>query len=108
MAELRLTCFGDFQAALAAKALTDFQTDKIRALLAYLILENRIHTRNELAEFLWPGYGEESARHSLRQSLYQLRQLLHDAEADPPWLLADRQSVRINPAAPIHVDVLTF
>ena len=102
MAELRLTCFGHFQVTLDGTALTDFQTDKTRALLAYLTLETQVHQRSELAQLLWPGYSEESARNSLRQSLFQLRQLLHDAEADPPWLLLTRQTVQINPAAPIR------
>ena len=112
MAELLLTCLGDFQVTLAGTALTLFPTDKTRALLAYLTIEGRVHQRSELASLLWPGYSEESARNSLRQSLHQLRLLLHDAEAGrlwgAPWLLLARQTVQINPAARISVDVTTF
>ena len=66
MAELLLTCLGDFQVTLADAPLTAFPTDKVRALLVYLVVEGRVHQRTELTQFLWPGYQEESARHSLR------------------------------------------
>ena len=108
MAELQITCLGDFRVTLDETALTVFPTGKSRALLAYLFIEGRLHQRSELAQFLWPGYGEESARNSLRQTLHQLRQLLQDAEADPPWFLLTRQTVQINPAARVRNDVMTF
>jgi predicted ATPase/DNA-binding SARP family transcriptional activator len=116
MAQLLLTCLGDFQVTLARAPLTAFPTDKVQALLVYLVVEGQEHLRAELAQFLWPGYREESARHSLRQSLHRLRQLLPDAEVAPsghppggaPWLLLTRQTVQINPAALVSSDVATF
>ncbi len=108
MVELQIACLGELQVARAGAVLTLFHTDKNRALLSYLALEPRVHTRAELAQLLWPGYSDESARSSLRQALHQLRQTLGDASAFPPWLLLTRQTVQLNPDAPIHVDVLTF
>jgi DNA-binding SARP family transcriptional activator len=108
MSELRITCLGRFQVTLAESGGVVFPTDKTRALLVYLALEGQVHQRTELAQFLWPGYSEESARNNLRQSLHQLRHLLHDAEAEPPWLLLTRHTAQINPAASIRVDVATF
>ncbi|MEZ4713430.1 MAG: BTAD domain-containing putative transcriptional regulator [Caldilineaceae bacterium] len=108
MAALQIVCFGDFQVTLAGTALSAFQTEKVRALLAYLAVEGRLHQRSELAQFLWAGYSDESARNSLRQAIHQLRQLLATDEAQPPWLLVTRQSVQLNPDAPIAVDVATF
>ena len=107
MADLQIACLGELQVTLAGALLTLFQTDKNRALLLYLALEARAHPRAELAQFLWPGYSDESARSSLRQALYQLRQTLADP-ADTPWFLLTRQTVQINPDAPIGVDALTF
>src|SRR5215213_1307148 len=107
MAEVQITCLGNFQVSLAGTVLTAFQTDKTRALFVYLALEGRVHQRTELAQFLWPGYGADSARNSLRQVLHQLRQLLPDTEG-APWFLLTRQTVQINPDAPIQVDVRTF
>jgi len=108
MAQLDLTCFGDFQVALTSAPLTPFQTDKVRALLIYLAVEGQPHSRRALAQLLWHGYSEESANNSLRQTLHRLRQLLGDAKADPPWLLITRQTVQLNPAASVRVDVTTF
>src|SRR6476620_8345533 len=104
MAEWQIVCLGEFQVMLAGRALAVFQTDKTRALLAYLAIEGQAHQRSALAQLLWPGYSDESARHSLRQALFQLRQLLPDAEA-APWLLLARQTVQLNPAAAMRVDV---
>ncbi|MFN8491603.1 MAG: BTAD domain-containing putative transcriptional regulator [Caldilineaceae bacterium] len=108
MAELQIACFGGLQVTFAQIALTTFPTDKARALLAYLANEGQVHQRTELAQFLWSGYSAESARNNLRQTLHHLRQLLRDDEAEPPWLLLTRQTVQLNPAARIRVDVQRF
>jgi predicted ATPase/DNA-binding SARP family transcriptional activator len=108
MSQVRLTCFGDFQVTMAGAPLTAFQTEKVRALLVYLAVEGHPHRRTELAQFLWPGYGEESANNSLRQTLHRLRHLLHDTTSDPPWLLITRQTVQFNPAASLQVDATRF
>lgn len=108
MPQLQLTCLGDFQVTLGGAPLTAFQTDKMRALLVYLVLEREPHLRSELARLLWPGYREESARNSFRQYLHQLRHLLRNDESDPPWLLVTRQRVQCNPAAAVDVDVTRF
>ena len=107
MTQLRLTCLGACEIVLAGEPLTAFATDKVRALLVYLVLEQRAHERSQLAQFLWPGYGEESARQSLRQALYRLRQLLPDSAATA-WVLNTRQTVQFDPAALVQVDVITF
>lgn len=107
MTQLQLTCLGACEIVLAGEPLTAFATDKVRALLVYLVLEQRAHERSQLAQFLWPGYGEESARQSLRQALYRLRQLLPGSAATP-WILNNRQTVQFDPAAPVQVDVITF
>src|SRR5262245_2203349 len=112
MTQLLLTCLGDFQVTLDGAPLSAFQTDKVRALLVYLVVEGQVQQRAELAQFLWRGYSAESARHSLRQSLHYLRQLLPEAEGGSPlgapWLLLTRQTVQLNPAAAVSADVATF
>ena len=112
MVSLQLTCLGDAAVTLANEPLTGFQTDKMRALLIYLALEGQSHQRAALAHLLWPGYSDESARHSLRQYLHRLRVLLRDDEPTttgrPPWLLVTRQTVQFNPAAPLRLDVARF
>lgn len=108
MTTLQITCLGDFQVTIAGTPVMTFRTEKDRALLVYLAVEQRPHQRTELAQFLWPGYSEGSARNSLRQSLHHLRQLLPDLEPALPWLLITRQTVQINPAATIQIDVTAF
>lgn len=49
---------------------------KARALLYYLAATARPHTRDHLAALLWGESPESNARHSLRSSLYHMRQAL--------------------------------
>jgi WD40 repeat protein/predicted ATPase/DNA-binding SARP family transcriptional activator len=104
---LRLTCLGEFQITLDGEPFTAIPTDKVRALLVYLAVEGRVYVRADLVQLFWPGYTAESANNNLRQSLHRLRNMLPPAE-ETPWLLTTRQTVQINPAAPISIDVTTF
>ena len=77
MSSLRLQLFGPFQVWRDGTLITDFRSDKVRALLAYLVIEReRAVTRTELIALLWPGYASQSARSSLRVALSNLRQIL--------------------------------
>jgi DNA-binding SARP family transcriptional activator len=49
---------------------------KARALFYYLAASGRSHTRDHLATLLWSESAESNARHSLRSSLYHIRQVL--------------------------------
>src|SRR5438034_997054 len=78
-----------------------FQTQKTGLLLAYLALYlERSHTRETLIEALWPEVDPAAGRNRLKQALASLRRQL-----EPPGplagnvLLADRFSLRLNPAA---------
>ena len=55
---------------------------KAKALLYYLAGTGRSHTRDHLATLLWSESPESNARHSLRSSLYHIRQALHTKGAD--------------------------
>jgi len=46
MEQLQFTCFGTFQVVLNGAPLTTFQTDKVRALLVYLAVEQQAHQRS--------------------------------------------------------------
>ncbi len=106
---LTLAFLGQFQVSLDGRPVTAFETDKARALLAYLAMETgRAHTRSALAGLLWPGYTEASARTSLRHVLHKLRQTIDDATNTPPFLLITRQTIGFNPAAAHTLDVTRF
>ncbi|MDI9550074.1 MAG: BTAD domain-containing putative transcriptional regulator [Chloroflexota bacterium] len=109
MARLALFLLGRFDATLDSQTVTAFKTDKVRALLAYLAVENdRAHRRDALATLLWPDGSDEAARANLRQSLCRLRDALRENEQATPLLLATTETIQLNPAGDYWVDVLEF
>ncbi|HEY3230348.1 MAG TPA: BTAD domain-containing putative transcriptional regulator [Roseiflexaceae bacterium] len=108
MARLTLSLLGPLQVRLDDQPVTGLAYAKVRALLAYLAVEARPHGRDALAEFLWPGQSTAAARRSLRVALTTLRQALGDPTAPIPFLIGTRESVQINPASAIALDVTTF
>ncbi len=106
MASLELRLLGRFEARLTSGPAIDLPTKKTQLLLAYLALPpGKKHPRHKLAALLWSDRGDEQARHSLRDALSALRKALGDVE--PPPLVADRDTVSLNPAA-VEVDAMTF
>ena len=73
---------------------------KVLALLAYLVLEEGPHSREELAGLLWGESPEPEARASLRQALKHLRDGLGEI------VRSDRAVVEL--AQPIQCDVRDF
>lgn len=75
-------------------------------LLARLALPlGRSHDRKRLTELLWPDRGESQSLASLRQSLWTLRRAVGDV--DPPPIVADRTSIRMDPAC-VEIDTIVF
>jgi predicted ATPase/DNA-binding SARP family transcriptional activator/Tfp pilus assembly protein PilF len=109
MARLFLLLFDHFQASLDGETITRFESNKVRALLAYLALEKtRIHSRDELAGLFWPDQSNRKARNNLRQALSNLRQAIADQSASPPFLLISQYSIQFNSASAHHIDVAKF
>jgi DNA-binding SARP family transcriptional activator/predicted ATPase len=69
---------------------------KARALLCYLAATGHAHTRDHLAALLWSDALEKNARHSLRSTLYHLRQALQARGAEAA-LLGDGELVSLQP-----------
>jgi predicted ATPase/DNA-binding SARP family transcriptional activator len=78
-------------------------TRKTQSLLAYLALHPWEHSREKLAALFWGDSTDEEARHSLRMALSTLRGQLGD-----DLLLADRETVQLNPANGAWVDAVEF
>ena len=77
MSVLKLHLLGPFHVVYKGETITDFRTDKARALLAYLALAaDRPHRREALATLFWPEASPEMARRNLRVSLHRLRDAL--------------------------------
>jgi DNA-binding SARP family transcriptional activator len=100
---------GSFEAMLGDRPLTAFSSDKVRALLAYLAVEdNRPHRREALAGLLWPDRPDSVARTYLRNALVSLRTVIGDREAAPPFLLVTRETIQFNQASDHWLDVTAF
>lgn len=109
MTQLDLRFFGSVQVAVDGETAVDFDYSKMKALLAYLVVEaNSLHRREAVAELLWPGKPDKVARNSLRQALAKLRRAIHDQEAKPPFLLIARDTIRFNPNSHYQLDVAAF
>ncbi len=96
---LTLNLLGTFQAAVDERPFHTFRTQKIEALLAYLVVENdRPHRRDALATLLWPDSDDKTARKNLRLSYYRLRQALDEAVDYPlsnDLFVSDSQSIQL-------------
>src|SRR5207247_735849 len=73
--QLTIRLLGVPEAWIAGVPLT-LHHQKARALFYYLAASGRSHTRDHLATLLWSESAESNARHSLRSSLYHIRQVL--------------------------------
>ena len=81
--------------------LTRLRTRKMLALLAYLAVEPGPHTREELAELLWPSVSGQS-RASLRLALHHIQGQLRDAAL----LHVTHDTVELPRQPDVWVDVL--
>jgi DNA-binding SARP family transcriptional activator len=109
MRHIAIRLLGPFEVTIDGELVTRFEYAKVRALLAYLAVEShRPHSRAHLAALLWPDQSDRTARGSLSQALTTLRHALGDRTGDRPVLLADAQSVQLDPGAAIEVDVAQF
>ena len=109
MPQLSLSLLGSFQVTLDEQPVTDFKSNKVRALLAYLVVEvDRPHRREVLAGLLWPDWPDREALSNLRYALSNLRRVIGDRQATPPFLLISRDTLQFNPTSHYHLDVTTF
>ena len=95
MAHLSIYSLGPFRVMLDGDLVTEFESNKVRALLFYLAVESdHPHSREALAGFLWPNQPERTARHNLRQTLSNLRQAIRDHSAKLPFLKITRLALQ--------------
>lgn len=110
MAKLVVRLLGGFHVELDGRAIHRFESDKCRALLAYLVVEaGRPHRRETLSGLLWPDRPDAVARANLRQALSALRRALtvsaapKDAAAN--FLFVTPTDVQFNTASDTTLDV---
>jgi DNA-binding SARP family transcriptional activator/predicted ATPase len=96
IAHLAVRLLGPLQVTLDGEPITGLESDKVRALLAYLAVEREHpHRREKLAGLLWPELPEQSARTNLRVALSNLRHCIGDQKASPPFLDITRQTIQL-------------
>ncbi len=115
MTHLFIHLLGPFEANLNGVPLTQFRSDKVRALLAYLCVESDgAHRREKLAGLLWPDFPETRARTNLRRTLSDLRDVIDDrlepgnALPSANLLRITRQTIQFNLDSEAWVDVQTI
>ena len=100
--KLDLTLFGAPRIAHAGVPINGFISRKVQALLIYLALSGRPHSRINLATLLWGDRKESAARGNLRKALSNLRHLAGD------YFIIDRQQVAFRREIEHRIDVVEF
>ncbi|HEX6304548.1 MAG TPA: BTAD domain-containing putative transcriptional regulator [Anaerolineales bacterium] len=109
MSHLAISLLGTFRAILDGVPLVDFETNKVRALLAFLMVEaDRPHRRETLAALLWSDLPPAAARNNLRQTLYRLRQVIGDEAAEPHFLSVTVNEIQFNTNSDHWLDIAAF
>ena len=107
MTSLSISLLGTFRVTRNGSVVTGIESDKGRALLAYLATESRqAHRREALAALLWPDADQNKASQNIRRAIYNLRQALEGESGEGSVLLVSRQDVQFNSAAGHQVDVI--
>ncbi|MCC5809230.1 MAG: alpha/beta fold hydrolase [Ectothiorhodospiraceae bacterium] len=99
---IEISLFGYPRVVRAGRAL-DIGLRKALALLAYLGVTGGFHSRDMLAELLWPDSPEGEGRARLRRTLYRLQKLLGDGV-----LLVTPDTVGLHGDAIGSVDVMRY
>ena len=101
MAHLSLSLLGPFQVTLHGQPVTGFESNRVRALLAYLAVEaDHPHSRDRLAGLLWPEQPDQTAHGNLRQALANLLRAIGDHAALHPFLHIARDHVQFGSCSP--------
>lgn len=109
MTPLHINLLGPFRITNNGSPVTGIESQRGRALLAYLAVEGgKPHRREKLAAFLWPEASQGSASQNFRRALYNLRQALeNNSEGEEgSVLLVSRREVQFNNAAGHQVDAV--
>lgn len=99
---LNLSLLGPVEIELNGEPVTKLRSSKTMALLAYLAVNPRPHTRHALANLLWGETSEEQAKNSLRVTLNNLNKLF------PDYFKANRLTVAFDAKQPYQLDVDAF
>lgn len=100
MSKLQVKLFGDFRVRLDEIAITEFESNRARALLAYIALHaDRPHRRDTLATLLWDVDAGDRGLTNLRSTLRRVQNALQPNSHAVPFLQVNRNSVQFEVAS---------
>ncbi|KAA3660635.1 MAG: hypothetical protein DWQ04_18850 [Chloroflexi bacterium] len=99
---LKMSLLGPLQLTLDDEPLHNLVSAKGQALLCYLAVNGRSHSRQAIAGLLWGDLPEADARRNLRGVLMKLRQVV------APYLEITHQAIAFNDQSPHWLDVQAF
>jgi DNA-binding SARP family transcriptional activator/predicted ATPase len=103
---IRIELLGKLRFTFGQNPVTSVNTNRMRSLLAYLVLNREAaQSREHLAYLLWPESVDTQARTNLRQLLHNLRRAL---PVECSLLVSDNHSVRWLPDDSCAIDVAEF
>ena len=109
MPRLALSFLGTFEVRLDGEPIKEFESSKVRALLAYLVMEaDKPHSRERLAGMFWGESTDETAGKNLRQALSNLRNAIQDDRTDRPLLAVTPASIQSNLDSDLWLDAREF
>lgn len=106
MTPTRIELLGKLRLTFGQQVITSINTNRMRSLLAYLVLNTgSAQSREHLAYLLWPESGDAQARTNLRQLLHNLRRAL---PVECSLLVSDNRTVQWLRDSSCAIDVLEF
>jgi DNA-binding SARP family transcriptional activator/pimeloyl-ACP methyl ester carboxylesterase len=102
MGQTKLCLFGSPRLEQAGQVI-DISLRKALALLVYLAVTRRAHSRDALATLLWPDSDQRRARANLRRTLHRLNRAL-----GPGILEATSEAIGLAPEADLWLDIEAF
>lgn len=111
---IEIFLLGYFQVRKDGSLLSGFESNKVRALLSYLAIENnQVHPRESLAELLWPDHPDGFALTNLRWVVHNLREVLVDqnpgsGNSPAAFLDVQRDYIQLNLTSEIWIDAIHF
>ncbi|HEY9659719.1 MAG TPA: BTAD domain-containing putative transcriptional regulator, partial [Allocoleopsis sp.] len=99
MKTLTLELLGSPQIYLDGHSITPLISRKAQALLIYVAVTGKLHSREALAELFWQNMSSIQAMKNLRTALPSLRQIVGS------HLIITRQTIRFNRQSPYHLDL---
>ena len=109
MKRLEIRLLGGFEVRRDGAVVGGFESQKARALLAFLALhpDEKI-PRERLANLLWSERPDDSARRNLRQALYSLRSVLNPDRGETAVFGGGQHNLGFDPDLELWVDVAAF